>query len=117
MAESFFGTLKAELILPSRMAHSSACGTGHFEFIAGWYNEHRRHSTLGYFSPPKSNGALRSLTSRPNEPLHQNGASPSPNCRLTTDTVATGPKTSTGGGPRHSTAIGLGELPQFFALS
>jgi len=22
-----------------------------FEFIAGWYNEHRRHSALGYCSP------------------------------------------------------------------
>ena len=22
-----------------------------FEFIEGWYNPHRRHSTLGYLSP------------------------------------------------------------------
>ena len=51
VAESFFATLKTELIYrhiwPSRRFAKSAV----FEFIAGWYNQHRRHSTLGYLSP------------------------------------------------------------------
>ena len=51
VAESFFATLKTELIYrhswPSRRLAESAI----FEFIAGWYNQHRRHSTLGYRSP------------------------------------------------------------------
>jgi transposase InsO family protein len=51
VAESFFATLKTELIYrhvwPSRRVAKSAV----FEFIAGWYNQHRRHSTLGYLSP------------------------------------------------------------------
>ena len=51
MAESFFATLKAELIYrhvwPTRRQAELAI----FQFIAGWYNQHRRHSTLGYSSP------------------------------------------------------------------
>jgi putative transposase len=51
VAESFFATLKNELIYrhvwPTRRHAELAI----FEFIAGWYNQHRRHSTLGYCSP------------------------------------------------------------------
>ena len=51
VAESFFATLKSELIYrhvwPTRRHAELAI----FEFIAGWYNQHRRHSTLGYRSP------------------------------------------------------------------
>jgi transposase InsO family protein len=51
VAESFFATLKNELIYrhvwPSRRLAKLAI----FEFIAGWYNQYRRHSTLGYSSP------------------------------------------------------------------
>ena len=51
VAESFFATLKTELIYrhvwPTRRQAELAV----FEFIAGWYNQHRRHSTLGYSSP------------------------------------------------------------------
>jgi transposase InsO family protein len=51
VAESFFATLKNELIYrhvwPTRRHAELAI----FEFIAGWYNLHRRHSTLGYCSP------------------------------------------------------------------
>jgi transposase InsO family protein len=51
VAESFFATLKTELIYrhvwPTRRQAELAV----FEFIAGWYNQHRRHSALGYSSP------------------------------------------------------------------
>ncbi|MFI6510967.1 IS3 family transposase [Streptosporangium sp. NPDC050855] len=51
LAESFFATLKGELLddraWPSRAVTRSAV----FEFIEGWYNLHRLHSSLGYVSP------------------------------------------------------------------
>jgi putative transposase len=51
LAESFFATLKRELIgdrpWPTRTAASSAI----FEWIEGWYNIRRLHSSLGYRSP------------------------------------------------------------------
>ncbi|MET7464507.1 integrase core domain-containing protein [Nonomuraea sp. NPDC005501] len=51
LAESFFATLKGELLdqrsWPTRAAVRSAI----FEFIEGWYNLHRLHSSLGYRSP------------------------------------------------------------------
>lgn len=51
VAESFFATLKGELldrhVWPTRGAARSAI----FEYIEGWYNRQRRHSTLDYLSP------------------------------------------------------------------
>ena len=51
VAESFFATLKTELIQhrawPTRKAPTSAI----FNYIEGWYNTRRRHSTLSYLSP------------------------------------------------------------------
>ena len=51
VAESFFSTAKTELIhrrpWPTRKAATSAI----FDYIEGWYNTRRRHSTLGYLSP------------------------------------------------------------------
>jgi putative transposase len=51
VAESFFATLKKELVhrqpWPSRRDLSS----GVFEYIEAFYNRQRRHSTLGYLSP------------------------------------------------------------------
>ena len=51
VAESFFATNKAELLdrraWPTRAAAEQAI----FEWIEGWYNTRRRHSTLDYLSP------------------------------------------------------------------
>jgi putative transposase len=51
VAESFFATLKWELLdrqsWPTRAAARSAV----FEYIEIWYNRQRRHSSLGYLSP------------------------------------------------------------------
>jgi transposase InsO family protein len=51
VAESFFATLKKELVhrrsWPTRRELISEV----FEFVEGFYNTTRRHSTLGYLSP------------------------------------------------------------------
>jgi putative transposase len=51
VAESFFATLKTELIYRHVWSTRRHAELAIFEFIAGWYNQHRRHSTLGYCSP------------------------------------------------------------------
>ena len=53
LCESFFATLECELLDRHRFrSQQEALGSG-FEFIEGWYNPHRRHSSLGYASPAK----------------------------------------------------------------
>ena len=47
VAESFFGTLKTELVHRNRYATRASV----FEWIECWYNRKRRHSSLGYLSP------------------------------------------------------------------
>jgi transposase InsO family protein len=51
VAESFFATLKTELIYRHVWTTRRQAELAIFEFIVGWYNQHRRHSTLGYSSP------------------------------------------------------------------
>ena len=49
--ESFFASLKLELVYRSRFETRAAARAAIFEWIAVWYNRKRRHSTLGYKSP------------------------------------------------------------------
>jgi putative transposase len=51
VVESFFGTLKSELVHRNRYATRSAARGSIFEWIECWYNRRRRHSSLGYLSP------------------------------------------------------------------
>jgi len=51
MAESFFGTLKTELVHRTRYATRDEARASIFEWIECWYNRKRRHSSLGYVSP------------------------------------------------------------------
>ena len=51
VAESFFATLKWELIDRYRWQTRAAAKTAIFEYIELWYNRLRRHSALGYLSP------------------------------------------------------------------
>lgn len=51
VAESFFRTLKSELIYRVNLATRQAARLRIFEFIEITYNRFRRHSTLGYLSP------------------------------------------------------------------
>ncbi len=49
--ESFFATLKKELIHHERYETRSAAWLSIFEYIEVFYNPQRLHSTLGYQSP------------------------------------------------------------------
>ena len=51
VAESFFSTLKCELVHDASFQTRSEARQALFEFIEVWYNRERLHSSLGYVSP------------------------------------------------------------------
>jgi transposase InsO family protein len=51
VVESFFGTLKTELVHRCRYRTRDEARASVFEWIECWYNRRRRHSSLGYLSP------------------------------------------------------------------
>ena len=51
MAESFFATLEREVLNRRRFKTQAEARMAIFEWLEGWYNPHRRHSSLGYLSP------------------------------------------------------------------
>jgi transposase InsO family protein len=51
VAESFFATIKRELIDTRSWPTRTGLRRAVFEYIEGWYNTRRLHSTLGYLSP------------------------------------------------------------------
>ena len=51
MCESFFATLECELLDRRRFQAQAEAKMAVFEFIEGWYNPHRRHSSICYLSP------------------------------------------------------------------
>jgi transposase InsO family protein len=52
VVESFFATLKTELRVTEEWNSTrQAARTAIFEYVEGFYNRARRHSTLGYLSP------------------------------------------------------------------
>jgi putative transposase len=51
LCESFFATLECELLARRRFKNQVEARMAVFEFLEGWYNLHRRHSSLGYRSP------------------------------------------------------------------
>ena len=53
MAESFFATLECELLDRRRFKTQAEARMAVFEFIEGFYNPRRRHSSLGYLSPDR----------------------------------------------------------------
>jgi transposase InsO family protein len=62
VAESFFATIKTELLdrqpWPTKaMAHKAI-----FEYVEGWFNTRRRHSSLGYLSPAAYEAAHQTAT-------------------------------------------------------
>jgi putative transposase len=73
VAESFFATLKGELLdrqtWPTRAAARSAI----FAYIEGWYNRRRRHSTLGYLSPAAFETQYRRRVASAGQHQHDEG--------------------------------------------
>jgi putative transposase len=51
VAESFFATLKKDLVHRRSWPTKAQARTAIFEFIEAFYNRERRHSTLGYLTP------------------------------------------------------------------
>jgi putative transposase len=51
LCESFFATLECELLDRRRFATPAQARLAVFDFIEGWYNPRRRHSSLEYLSP------------------------------------------------------------------
>ena len=49
--ESFFATLKTEMVHHERFSTRAEARAKIFEFIEVFYNRSRRHSSLGYLSP------------------------------------------------------------------
>jgi transposase InsO family protein len=52
VAESFFGTLKRELVYHETYRNRSEARLSVFEYIESWYNRRRRHSALASLSHP-----------------------------------------------------------------
>ncbi|MFI9605014.1 IS3 family transposase [Streptomyces sp. NPDC052043] len=58
LAESFFASLKRELIGDRSWQSRTAARSAIFEWIEGWYNIRRLHSSLGYRSPAQYENVL-----------------------------------------------------------
>jgi putative transposase len=65
MAESFFATLETEMIWQNTLKTRVQAEMATFEFIEGWYNPRRRHSSLDYKSPLRYEEAARTAGSIP----------------------------------------------------
>ena len=73
MCESFFATLECELLDRNRFHNQVEARMGIFEFIEGWYNPRRRHSSLTYLSPmgyERRFASLASTMSTPQQDQH-----------------------------------------------
>ena len=51
VAESFFKTIKTELVYGHQFLTRRQARLEIFDYIEIWYNRKRRHSALGYLSP------------------------------------------------------------------
>ncbi|MFD1140877.1 IS3 family transposase [Larkinella insperata] len=62
VAESFFKSLKSELVYHQVFQTRAMAKQSVFEYIEIWYNRQRRHSGLGYLSPFEfNNGSLQNV--------------------------------------------------------
>ena len=63
--ESFFGTLKQEMVHRHNFATREGARQEIFNYIEVWYNRKRRHSSLGYVSPAEFEEIARLSTTIP----------------------------------------------------
>ena len=59
VAESFFATIKRELIDTRAWPTRAGLRAAMFDWIEGWYNTRRLHSSLGYLSPAEYEATIR----------------------------------------------------------
>jgi transposase InsO family protein len=59
--ESFIGTLKHEMLQGGCFDTASDARTETFEYIEGYYNTHRKHSSIGYKTPNQFEAQLHSV--------------------------------------------------------
>ncbi|GAA0440319.1 hypothetical protein Aca07nite_47760 [Actinoplanes capillaceus] len=69
-------TIKTELIHRQAWPTRKAAHQAVFEYIEGWYNTRRRHSTLGYLSPAAYEGGtgLQAGLAGPSTPRFTGGS-------------------------------------------
>ncbi len=56
--ESFWGTLKTELVYHRKYRTREEARQSIFKYIECWYNRKRRHSAIGYKSPEEFEASL-----------------------------------------------------------
>jgi len=69
MAESFFATIECELLQGSQFRNHAEARQAVFEFIEGWYNQRRRHQSLGQVAPMEFEKRYAQLSSTPKPEL------------------------------------------------
>ncbi len=94
VCETFHATLKKEKIYRQSWPTRAEARTAIFEYIEGWYNPRRRHSTLAYLSPIEFERQHAELAQPALEaPISANGSvastSPSASDGLTTRRIST----------------------------
>jgi Integrase core domain len=89
VAESFFASLEREVLDRRRFKSQAEAKMAIFEWIEGWYNPHRRHSSLGYRllydgrrSPDTTFSHFDSQPEQIEAPARFQGTSASPLCEL-----------------------------------
>ena len=77
LCESFFASLECELLDRRSFQTHAEARMAVFQYIEGWYNTHRRHSSIGYYAPIAFERRYTSNIQHV-EPLtvHQIGATP-----------------------------------------
>ena len=60
-SESFMGTLKSEMLQGGCFIDEHDARTEIFDFIEGYYNTHRKHSSLGYLTPAQFEASLNTI--------------------------------------------------------
>lgn len=60
-SESFMGTLKSEMLQGGCFIDEHDARTEIFDFIESYYNNHRKHSSLGYRTPAQFEASLNTL--------------------------------------------------------
>lgn len=63
--ESFFATLKKELVYQQVFPSREEAKLSIFHYIEGFYNTRRRHSSLGYLSPMEYEQTIKQITTNP----------------------------------------------------